>query len=594
MSASSDQSEASNRVAGALAVLSIGLAPTVAAQTTERINVSSTGAQGTSAYLSTSISANGNLVAFDSDAGNLVSGDTNLVMDVFVRDRQIGTTERVSVGPGGAQGNGLSRFCSISANGRYVAFFSDATNLVSGDTNARSDVFVHDRQAGTTECASLDSSGAQGNGPSWYPSISADGRYVVFLSLASNLVGGDTNGRWDVFVRDRQNTTTERVNVDFAGGQGNLDSGLASISGDGRFVAFRSLANNLVSGDTNGKWDIFVRDRQNGTTERASVDSNGAQGNMDSDFPAISADARFVAFMSLASNLVSSDTNGVADVFVRDLHAGTTERTSIGLGGSQTGAHSYYPSLSADGRFVAFYTSADNLVAGDTNASSDAFVHDRQDGSTERVSVASSGTQGNGTSEYVSISANGTCVAFSSTANNLVTGDTNGNRDAFVRDRRPASFAFCFGDGIDTSHTTPCPCANDGAAGNGCANSVHSSGANLTSSGSPLADDVRLEGGAMPDSSTCIYLQGDALEDVTFGDGVRCTGGNLIRLRARANIAGLSSFPDSTDTITLSARGGVTPGGGVRRFYQTYYRNAAANFCPPETFNVTNGMIVDW
>jgi hypothetical protein len=154
--------------------------------------------------------------------------------------------------------------------------------------------------------------------------------------------------------------------------------------------------------------------------------------------------------------------------------------------------------------------------------------------------------------------------------------------------------AFCFGDGIDVSHTTPCPCANNGAAGNGCANSTNAAGANLTASGSTTLDNVVLAGSGMPATVSCIYLQGDALDDVTFGDGVRCTGGSLIRLRTRANVGGASTFPDSTDTITLSARGGVTPGSGALRFYQTYYRNSAATFCPPETFNVTNGWQITW
>jgi hypothetical protein len=158
----------------------------------------------------------------------------------------------------------------------------------------------------------------------------------------------------------------------------------------------------------------------------------------------------------------------------------------------------------------------------------------------------------------------------------------------------PGVFAsFCAGDGSLTDHTTPCPCAN-GAAGNGCANSVNAAGANLTATGTPSLDDVVLDGSGMPATVSCIYLQGDGLDDSPFGDGVRCAGGTLIRLRTKANVGGASSFPDSADTITLSARGGVTPGSGARRHYQTYYRNSAAAFCPPETFNVTNGWTIDW
>jgi hypothetical protein len=154
--------------------------------------------------------------------------------------------------------------------------------------------------------------------------------------------------------------------------------------------------------------------------------------------------------------------------------------------------------------------------------------------------------------------------------------------------------AFCFGDGTLFDHTTPCPCGNNGAAGNGCANSVNPAGGNLVATGSPNPDSMVLSGSGMPATVSCIYLQGDGLDDITFGDGVRCTGGTLIRLRTRANVGGASSFPDSTDTISLSQRGGVVPGSGAVRQYQTYYRNSAALFCPPETFNVTNGWIITW
>jgi Tol biopolymer transport system component len=235
---------------------------------------------------------------------------------VFVHDRQTGTTERVSVNSAGAQANYGGAFPSISVDGRFVAFDSYASNLVSGDTNGAPDVFVHDRQTGTTERVSVNVAGTQGNNSSGDASISADGRLVAFDSYASNLVSGDTNGTWDVFVRDRQAGTTKCMSVDSAGTQGNDSSLSGSISVDGRFVAFQSSASKLVSGDTNGASDVFVHDRQTGTTERVSVDSAGREGNLDSVYPAISADGRFVAFHGDASNLVPGDTNGSVDVFV--------------------------------------------------------------------------------------------------------------------------------------------------------------------------------------------------------------------------------------------------------------------------------------
>ncbi len=319
-------------------LFAIVLCAPLSAQVTQRVSVATSGAQGnqgsfTSQRQPESISANNRFVAFESDAWNLVPGDTNNWTDVFVRDRQTGTTERVSVDSGGAQGNERSNDPSISADGRFVAFHSIATNLDANDSNGVTDVFVHDRQSGLTERVSLDSGGGQWNGFSGFPSISADGRFVAFDSVAP-LDVLDTNGFGDVFVRDRQSGTTELVSVDSGGAQGNNGSQYSSISADGRFVAFESFATNLVAGDTNLLIDIFVRDRQSGTTERVSLSTGGAQGNQDSEKPSISADGRFVAFHGQASNLVGGDTNGVADVFVRDRNAaGFTSLCNPGVGG---------------------------------------------------------------------------------------------------------------------------------------------------------------------------------------------------------------------------------------------------------------------
>jgi hypothetical protein len=233
----------------------------------------------------------------------------------------LGLTERVSVSSAGDQGNGDSYCPSIDADGRFVAFYSEASNLVPGDTNGKPDFFVHDRETGLTERVSVSSTGEQANGwpGSTTASISADGRYVAFSSWATNLVPGDTNGQMDVFLRDRLAGTTERVSVSSSGAQGNNESGGAAVSADGRFVEFGSYASNLAPGDANGKRDIFVRDRLTGLTERVSVSSFGDEGDDDSQYPTgISADGRFAVFDSLASNLVPGDTNGHVDVFVHD------------------------------------------------------------------------------------------------------------------------------------------------------------------------------------------------------------------------------------------------------------------------------------
>ena len=290
-----------------------------------------------------------------------------------------GTTERVSVDSTGNEGNGDSVSPTISGDGRYVAFSSWASNLVPSDTNYSDDVFVHDRQTGATERVSVDSAGGQSNGDSGWPVISGDGRYVAFGSGASNLISGDTSGLWDVFVHDRQTGATERVSLDSAGNQasGTYPGSLGpAISSGGRYVAFESRATNLVPDDTNGTQDVFVHDRQTGITERVSVDSSGNQGNDGSFSPAVSGDGRYVAFESRASNLVPCDANGDGDVFVHDRQAGGTERLSVDSAGSQGDYQSLWPAISADGRYVAFMSGASNLVPGDANCWSDVFVRE--------------------------------------------------------------------------------------------------------------------------------------------------------------------------------------------------------------------------
>jgi Tol biopolymer transport system component len=361
---------------------------------TTRVSLGRNGAQanGPSAIDSPpALSADGRIVAFSSTATNLVAGDTNTADDVFVYDRVRKETARVSVGPDGGQatsGDGgvpaHSYWPSLSADGRYVAFASDATNLVADDTNSATDVFVHDRQAKTTVRVSVGPGGAQTDQVSASPRINGDGSVVAFVSAAHNLAAGDTNDVPDVFVRDLKAGTT--VEVKTGGGQpGNGASSSPALSADGRFVAFATEATNLVPGDTNDAADIVVFDRVSGGLERVSVGPGGALGDRAADTPSISADGRFVAFSSEATNLVSGDTNKRGDIFVRDRRIGTTTRVSVGpapAGGGpaialEANQSSARPSQSADGRFVAFQSGAGNLVPDDTNSAPDIFVHDR-------------------------------------------------------------------------------------------------------------------------------------------------------------------------------------------------------------------------
>lgn len=337
---------------------------------------------------SIAISGDGRYVVFASDSAKLVANDNNFSTDFFVRDRLTNTTRIVSVDSDERQAqydsdaaNRLSTSgtggVAISADGRFIAFASNAFNLVPNDTNKQDDIFVRDMVTGTTEIISTNSQGnrTEATGSSTEPDISDDGRYVVFQSISSKLVPDDTNIDFDIFVKDRQTGKTTRVSTDSAGRQGtyttDADTGVGafspSISGDGRYVAFRSRFNNLVPGDTNGYNDIFVKDLQTNQIRLVSTDSAGNPSNGTSYDPVISSDGRYVAFASAASNLVENDVLGAPDVFIKDLQTGVTIRVSVNSQGMQAmdglfGTKSSRPSISADGRFVAFVSNGANLA----------------------------------------------------------------------------------------------------------------------------------------------------------------------------------------------------------------------------------------
>ncbi|MCC7012311.1 MAG: PD40 domain-containing protein [Planctomycetes bacterium] len=454
----------------ALLALSLG----AAAQSTTRVSVSSSGAEGNQFSEAPSISLDATRVAFSSIASTLVPNDTNNFDDVFVRDRSSGVTLRVSVSSSGAQSDGTSWEPALSADGRVVAFRSGATNLDPLDTNGVADVYVHDLTTGTTVRVSVASSGAQANGSSSTPALSADGRYVAFYSTASNLVAGDTNGFWDIFVHDRQAHTTLRASLTSSGAQPSNNCGGPALSADGRYVAFHSNAANLVPGDTNASADIFVRDLLLSTTTRVSLTSLGVQANGSSADPQLSADGRFVVFHSAATNLAPSDTNLREDVFVHDRQLGTTARVSVATGGAEADSTSRKARISADGRVIAFESLAQNLDASDNNNTWDAFVHDRLSGVTERVSVDDQGVEGDGTSSLPSISGTGRYVAFSSYASNLVAFDLNNTADIFVRDRGAEQpVAYC------TAGTTSAGCV-PAIGASGTPSAAASSGFTLT------------------------------------------------------------------------------------------------------------------
>lgn len=329
---------------------------------TTRVSVTNAGAQANGS--NGAMSSDGRYVAFTSTLGTLVAGDSNGVKDVFLRDTVMGTTVRVSLSELGAELNAASDNPVVSRDGRFVAFTSSATNAVAGDTNANDDVFVRDTQLGTTIRASLSSSGVQGTGLYGGPSISDDGRYVVFCGFFG-YVAIDTNGAQDIYVRDTVMNTTSLISVAMSGTSAGVSGSVnPRITPDGRYVLFGSNASNLVAGDTNQKGDIFVRDRMLGTTVIASLGQGGVQGNLNVNQPAsISDDGTIVAFQSFGDNLVPGDVNGTADAFARNLLTATTTMISRSpLGANENGRVLSAPMLSGDGQTAAILTDATNIM----------------------------------------------------------------------------------------------------------------------------------------------------------------------------------------------------------------------------------------
>ncbi len=324
------------------------------------------------------LSDDGRVVAFTSLARDLVPGERGYENDIFAHDLRSGQTIKVSrsrTDRGARMSSGGSR---LSGDGRVVAFQSMADDLVREDSNGFIDVFVHDLGTQDITRVSVSGAGIQANGPAKTPALDASGRFVAFTSEADNLVPGDRNGSWDVFLHDRLQKTTERVSLANDGGEANGDSDISWLSSDARFVAFASDASNLVRGDTNGARDIFVRDRMTGRTSRVSVSSTRAQGDGESDYPVVSGDARLVAFVSRATNFVPGDTNDVPDVFVHDRRTGRTERVTLSFDDRQANDESgtFGVALSRDGNCVVFDSYATNLVPDDDNGRMDVFVRD--------------------------------------------------------------------------------------------------------------------------------------------------------------------------------------------------------------------------
>jgi Tol biopolymer transport system component len=340
------------------------------------------------------------------------------------------TTTRVSVDIGGLEANAGSFDPDASSDGRYVVFESVADNLVPGDGNLAQDIFLKDAVTGGIRRVSVDSGGGEANGPSYDPAISPDGHFVVYSSDATDLVPGDVNGFRDVFLYDTVTGSTSISSVGF-GGQGNGDSNHPKVSTD-PVVAFDSVAFNLIPADANGAIsDVFVRVVNSGATRLSSLSTGGVQGNSASTYPDITGSSNVVAFQSLATNLVAGDNNGFEDVFTHRV-TGQTNRVSLTNAGMQSNGPSGRPDLTAIGNVITFHSDATNLVPGDVNGRRDVFVRNTPAATTTLMSTRGA-VRGNGDSQNPSITESGRTVIFESLATNFVMGDVNGTWDVFAR-----------------------------------------------------------------------------------------------------------------------------------------------------------------
>lgn len=426
----------------ALALLAVPLAALAQSPgITTRASVSSAGVQADDSSFAPSVSDDGRFVAFASAASNLVASDGNGVIDVFVRDRLAETTERVSVATDGSEGNGRSDDARISRNGRYVVFQSAATNLIESDGNGRIDVFVHDRDTGTTERVSRAIDGGDPDSTSVVGSISDDGRYVGFWSGASNLIDDDANATWDSFVFDRDTGTTERVSVRADGAESPTGGSFAAVSGDGRYVAFASEDQLTPMIKKSGKLSIFVRDRIAGTTIRVSQNPGGFYESGNSGEPAISSDGRFVAYSSSSKALTNLYLKARRRIYVTDVQTGTTQLVAPDFpnqdcpGASCVVLTAGAPSISADGRFITFMSESQQVMPANYNGrgrQSRVYVADRLSGFLRRISVDPNHGVGTGCANRPAISGDGRVVAYHTNSTDLVVDDTNSAADVLV------------------------------------------------------------------------------------------------------------------------------------------------------------------
>jgi Tol biopolymer transport system component len=385
----------------------------------------------------------GRYEVFSSDASNLVEGVGNGYRQIYMRDRQTGEITLVSVGidgePAGGDCSDGTRRASISANGRYVVFDSDATNLVDMEFQGEHQVYVRDLQEGVTTLVSLGYDGKMGDYCAKEASISADGSYIVYGSNSSNILEGVAGSNLrQIFLYERATGTTTLISANSDGDQGNKCSRSPVISADGQHVAFDSNATNLLADAVpSGVSYVYLRNIQTGVITLVSEGHDGSDPDADSYNPNISADGRYVAFYSYASNLVEGVAyNSNYHIYLRDMQEEVTTLVSVGYDGNPGNGHSYYPSISADGRYVAFYSNAKNLVDREyPDESNQIYLRDMQAEVTTLVSVGYDGNPGNNSSSGPLVSADGGRVYFYSAASNLMEGVDSGYSQVYAWDR---------------------------------------------------------------------------------------------------------------------------------------------------------------
>jgi Tol biopolymer transport system component len=570
----------------------LAISPTHA-QTTVCATLMPDGFASTSGYSTApSMSADGGRVAFLSTAPLLGVGGMEAV---YVRDIATGSLVCASLMP-----NGMPAAASaprISADGRWVTFSSISPNLVTGDTDLSADVFLRDLVTGTLTLLSVTSSGAQVSSVVAMPtSISADGRFVAFDTYTA-FDPADTNSKYDVYVRDTLAGITFRASVGSSGQESAGDCYSGSISADGQRIAFAAEADDLGPGDQNGVRDVLLRDRVTASTQIVSLTSSGGLADGTSGLPSISGDGTTVAFFSAASNLTAPAAL-TYHVYAHDLTAGFTTLVDVDSAGIAGISQVVYvaPACSHDGRFVVFTSTASNLVQGDTNGTSDTFLRDRLAGLTILAGRGAVDQQADTGTGGFGISTDGRFIGFGSIGANLAPGDVNQGGDMFVRDLAGIApgATTCFGDGTGAV----CPCGNSGGPGRGCEHATEAAGAELFALGiaSVSNDTLRLGARGLPNVPLGMFLQGTSAlgggAGVAFGDGLRCVGGAVVRLAPLVSSGAREAHCPTPGQPSISVRG-LLPPAGATRLYQVWYRSTPV-FCTAATFNLTNAVRIDW